>query len=185
MAMYRVRTVWTGVAGSPYYTNLYFTEEGGTAQEARNGVNVVFANMLASIRNDLTFTIETDVPVIDEATGDITRVEVTTTPLTGTGTSSEDPLPPADQTLMRLRTGAYAGGREIRGRVFVPGAVQTASDGGVPTVAHRNELNTRFAALVTLTSAQWVVWAKTRGVYAVVSSATAWDQWAVLRSRRD
>lgn len=185
MGIYRVRTVWTGVAGSPYYTNLYFTEIGGTAQEARNAVNAVFANMLASIRNDLRFTIETDVAVIDEVTGDIERVETTTTALTGVGTSTEDPLPPADQALMRLRTGVYNGGREIRGRVFVPGGVQTASDGGVPTVAHRNELNTRFAVLVTITSAQWVVWAKSRGAIAVVTSATAWDQWAVLRSRRD
>lgn len=185
MPMYRVRTVFTGVAGAPYYSNLYFAEEGGTAAQARGAVNAVWANMLAQFRTGLVFTIEQDVPVVDEVTGDVIRVDNGGAAYTGIGTSANDPLPPATQLLMRLRTGAYVNGREIRGRCFIPGMTENNSDQGVPVVGIRSTLDGLFASLVGSTNAQLVVWAKTRATYAVVNSASAWNQWSVLRSRRD
>lgn len=185
MPMYRVRTVFTGVAGTPWYSNLYFAEEGGTAAQARNAVETIWLNLMAITRDDVVYNIETDVSVIDEVTGDTIRVDNGGAVKTGAGSSTEDPLPPMTQALVRLRTGAYVGGREVRGRVFVPGLTEVASDLGVPTVAARNELQTRFSNVIALPDSIWVVWAKSRGVYAVVNATSVWNQWSVLRSRRD
>lgn len=183
--MYRVRTVMTGVAGSPYYSNLYFTQEGGTVAQARAAV-INFWSGLASLMTDNTkLNVENDVPIIDEVTGDI--ISVATDPASGliSGTNVGTALPPATQALIRTRTGAFSGGREIRGRVFVPSMVTTSNDDGRVMVSAMNGINSEAAELIASANAQWVVWAKSKGQYAVINSASTWDQWAVLTSRRD
>lgn len=185
MPMYRVRTVFTGVPGTPYYSNLYFTQEGGTVAQARAAVNTFWEANKALITVNLKWSIELEVPIIDEVTGDVISVAAGTTTYTSQGTRTETPIPYSNQVLCRLRTGVFNGGREIRGRIFIPGFTQISqnSDGVVGTAAAG--VATNLAAMINSADAQLVVWAKSKGAYAVVNSGSVWNQFAVLRSRRD
>lgn len=185
MAIYRVRTVFSGVPGTPYYSNLYFAAEGGTIAQARTAVNAFWEANKALISSNLQWIIENEVPSIDEATGDILSVAADATSYQSAGTQSSSPLPYSQQFLVRTRTGAFSGGREIRGRVFIPGPTTISASAGAVVNTAASAINTNAAALVASANAQWVVWAKTKGEYAVINSTSVWNQFAVLRSRRD
>lgn len=183
--MYRVRTVFTGVAGSPYYSNLYFTQEGGTAAQARAAVNTFWEANKALITSNLKWSIENEVPLVDQVSGDVVGVDSDATSYVSQGTRSDTPIPYSNQVLARLRTGVYLGGKEIRGRIFIPGFTQISqnSDGVIGSAAAG--VATNLNALIANANAQLVVWAKSKGTYAVVNSGSVWNQFAVLRSRRD
>lgn len=185
MPMYRVRTVFTGVAGTPYYSNLYFAQEGGTVAQARAAVNAFWEANKALITQNLKWIIENEVPVIDEVLGEVLSVESDVTSYQSQGTRTETPIPYSNQVLARLRTGAFAGGREIRGRIFIPGFTQISQDSDGVVVSAAAGIQTNLNALIASANAQLVVWAKSKGSYAVVNSGSVWNKFAVLRSRRD
>lgn len=185
MAMYRIRTVFTGVLGTPYYSNLYFALEGGTHVQARQAATNFWFAMSEDFVNDLLFTVEPDVAVLDEATGDVIQVLVDNAPKGRFGQSAATALPPATQILVRLRSGVFNSGREIRGRIFIPGVTVSQSNDGRVQGGTIVDVQAAIDAMIADQNAQLVVWAKTRGTYAVVNSATVWTEFAVLRSRRD
>lgn len=183
--MYRVRAVWTGVAGSPYYSNFYFTEEGGTAAQARLAVATFLSSIRSVVADNVTYVVENEVPVIDEATGDVIRVDFDAVVHSAAGQSTATMLPLSNQMLLRLRTGVFIGGREIRGRFFIPGQVVTSANDGTVLLATATAVQGFAATLIGSANAQWVVYAKTKGTYAVINAANVWNQFAVLTSRRD
>lgn len=185
--MIRVRTIFTGVQGAPYYSNLYFT--GDTlldAQEAHAKVATFWNNARTHIRAGTSITIQGDVPEIDPATGDITVMHAVT-PVNWLGTDSGEMLPPATQALVQFKTGSYVGGRQIRGRMFIPAQMESDNVAGLLGSGYITFLNGLLTTLLvpTASGAQPVVWSRTHGVDPIVTSATTWLQWAVLRSRRD
>lgn len=185
--MIRVRTVLTGVTGSPYYSNLYFGgDTSGEAQAAVTAVDNFLTNTANLLCTPMVWTVEGEVPQIDPATGDILQV-FSVGDETGAATASEEAAPLASQLLCRFRTGVYIGGRELRGRMFLPYiGISAISDGVVfPTTA--TALNADLLTLLTDASAagNLHVWSRTHGQSAEVSSAACWGQLAVLRSRRD
>lgn len=185
--MIRIRSAWTESPGGPGVTTQYFG--GSTSGEAVAAANAVrnFWFQLENILSDqYTVNVEDDVEQIDPVTGQIQQVfNAPTAPVAFT--STQHPLPNATQGLIRLRTGQYVAGRELRGRLFLPGATED-----------RNTAGNVDAAFITLINGNWtfaygglpstnrpVVWSPTHGQLAGVTSATMWDEWAVLRSRRD
>lgn len=184
--MLRVMIIGSGEAGGPFYTTLHFG--GDTAGEATAAVDAVdnFYDALATnSTNTLTNLVLGDVERIDPATGQIIEVFGGTSQST-TGTLTGDILPPTSQALLRLRTGDYVAGRELRGRVFVTGWLESHSTGGQPNATLVTALNGAAAGLLSAASAAggWGVYSPTHRVFSLITATQVWSQFAVLRSRR-
>lgn len=191
--MYRVRTVATGVAGSPWYVNLHFSEE-GTAQVAADKTRAFFGSLASRLSNAVTYQVASEVGIVNEATGvleDVTPVD--TDPLTGGGVGL---APPANQGLVRLNTATIRNGRRVQGRIFVPGiALSVVGTNGLPTTPFLDNLQTAANVLAeSATSPRLVVYSPpiellgtivTPGQASEVTGALARNMFAVLRSRRD
>jgi hypothetical protein len=186
-AMNRVRTVWTGVAGAPYYTNMYFNDDNTItpAQDAVNAVGTFWSALSGNIVNTVSYTVQGDVARINVATGQLQGAWAVT-PVTAAGTAAVDQLPRQVQGLVRWETGTVVSGRFLRGRTFIPGLGETLNNpGGVPTPTLVALFGTAGAALIADTGNELLVWSRAHGVANPVVSATGWSQWATLRTRRD
>lgn len=186
--MLRVRVQWTGVEGAPFLSTFYFAGDSALdAQEAADAVRAFLVAIGTTRRSDLTGQVESEVVRVNPGTGVADAVfPVTSASFIGGGNSTSA-LPLTTQALLRLRTGTYVGGREIRGRIFLPGYTEEDSTSGKPTATLISTINTN--ALGTLFSQEpgneLVVWSRTKGQESNVTTATAWTQFASLRSRRD
>lgn len=200
MTIARVRTIFTGVAGTPWYSNLYFFDNGGTeiGPDAVTWVTAFWTSLSAVMQDSVIWTIEPEVARLDESTGQLTGV--TATPgATGGGTQQVAALPWQTQGLIREFTGAFVNGRRVRGRTFIPGPTESSSDVGVPIGTYITALQNAADALIASSVSTWCVWARPfdgdpaavppkparTGTAHIIVSANVWDKWAVQRSRRD
>lgn len=182
----RVRSTLTGVAGSPYYTNLYFGGVADTpaAQAAADAVEAFWTDLAPWMANDVTTVVESAVAVLDEPTGQPVNVLTTTTsPVVGTNTG--EILPLATQGLIRWNTGQFLNGRQVIGRTFIPVPTETSSLDGQPTSAYRDGIELAASNLLEAPSANFVIYSRTGGADYPALEAIPWVKWAVLRSRRD
>nr|CRY96823.1 hypothetical protein [uncultured prokaryote] len=181
-SMYRITTVFSGLTGAPYYNQLVAVDNGtSTAQVYVDLVETFWTDCSNFISNAVSWAINADVDVFDDTTGAQTGIE-STTGGAGAGLSADEPLPFATQGLLRLRTGTFVSGREIRGRIFIPGMTEVGNDSGKPTSGMIASLN---GAGDTLESNGFYVYSPTRNTSAEIVSTSLWNQYAVLRSRRD
>lgn len=188
MAVVRIEADIQGVGGAPGYTRLHFEvddpTEGSTSMDfAVNDFHAFWQALDNGMYVGVTVLPRPEALIIDPATGQPTGV-VPIDPVTITGASSDNPLPWATQALMRFRTGVYVGGREARGRCFVPGFTEATNDNGNVNNAGQTILAAAADALVgEVGAAQPVVLSK--GAAVPIASAAGWNRFAVLRSRRD
>jgi len=182
--MYRVRTVFTGMQGAPWLNTLFFDDQAGTAAQAVTAVGTFWSSVDGLIDSEVDWTTLADVETVASATGQVTGV-TQTTPATGSGALAAEALPIATQGLVRWRTGIFAGGREIKGRTFIPGLTETANDNGKPTSAVVTAVNAAAAALISDANSALVIYTRANSAEATVISGSCWTEFAVLRSRRD
>ena len=184
--MLRVRSILTGVAGTPWYSNLYFN--GTLSTDAQAAVDAVYA-MWVEYGNymspRISINIEPFVASLSPSTGQPTGGFTTTAPAASGGSAAGDLLPPATQALGTFNTGAYAGGRAIKGKIFLPGLTESASDQlGQVADTVRSGLVSALNNLITA-APELVVYSKKNGQVYTVGTATVAKDFAVLRSRRD
>lgn len=187
--MYRVETTITGVAGSPYYIVGYFDSEAGSPDAAIGAWHTFITGSTtgtaAGFPTDATIRTSNLVPVIDPVDGGTLSVAIGDV-ISQAGANTGPRTPPATQMLMRWRTGVYANRREIRGRTNLPCVMEEASTAmGVVEPSVVTGLNGRAADLLADADAVHVVWSKKNGVWADTTAGGLWDQFSVLRSRRD
>lgn len=183
--MMRVRTVFSGPQGTPWVNTLYFAGDTQTiADAAVADVGAFWGAVDALMNTGVTWATESEVEVVDEVTGNVTAVLVTT-PQTGAGATVTELLPRIAQAVVRMRTGTFIGGREVRGRIFVPGLTELANTTGQVTAATLTTIQTAAQALMDSVNQQWVVWSRTHGVARLISSVSVWSQFSYLGSRRD
>ena len=185
--MYRVRTVFTGMLGSPYLSTMYFHDNlpiGVTRQQVVTAVGTFWTAVDAQLSTSLQWSTEADVVTIDQVTGDITA-SGGTTPASGSGGTTGAAVLTAVQALVRWTTGQYIGGRQVRGRTFVPGMHGGNAIGNAPTAALTNAINAAAAALIADPNVELLLWSRKNGVAHLVTGGSAWGTLAVLRSRRD
>lgn len=182
--MFRVSTVITGIPGGSYFHRFYFDDSTNTAQQAATATVTWWSAVDNLFANDLVWTVQPVVEVVDVTTGQITST-VSVTGGTGVGADATSYLPAATQILVRWRTTNFVNGREIRGRTFIPGATEAATADGVLDSTWVSTLNTANAALIASANAELVVYSPTHHTLGNVTAASVWTQFAVLRSRRD
>lgn len=182
--MYRVNTVATGLSGGQLLSTHFFDASGGTAAQAKNAVNNFWIALRPVIASTVQMTVQGEVFQVEATTGDVVGV-TTNASNTNSGTASGSPLPPANQGLLRNFTGAYVGGRQIRGRTYIWGTTDTAKIDGGTTAAYRTATQDAGNALIADATSIWVVWSRKNGVFAPVNGVSTWAEFGVQRSRRD
>jgi len=198
MPMYRVRTVFTGLAGAPYLNTLFFDVAGGTAAQAVADAAGFWLGVQSSMDSELSWATETEVATINEATGALTAVTAVGSS-SGVGGVVGPVLPTANQGLVRWSTASFVDGRRVRGRTNVPGITELGVDNGRLTAATITDIQTPADALIAGATSTFVIWNRPRkadptavppitarvGTMAPVTGASVWNELAILRSRRD
>jgi hypothetical protein len=183
--MWRVRVNLTGGAAiGGGVSTFYYSETFGTPQLAADVTGAFWNSIEPVCHPAVVWATDAVVETVDEVSGAITAA-TGTTPSTGVGSGGVEPLPWQNQGLLQLRTGVYVSGKEIRGRLFIPGAMSTAASAAVPTTAYKTAIETAATTLNGVAAPVWGVWSKTRGQWAPISATAMWTKFAVLRSRRD
>lgn len=199
MTIARIRTVFLGVAGTPWYSNIHFADDGGTpvGQAGIDAVDALWTAMASNIANNITWTVLGEVAQINEADGKLTGV-TNGVANSGAGTSAGDMLPFTTQLLGRQFTNSFVNGRRLRGRIFLPGCTEDANTDGAPIAGIVTNFTAAMNALKT-SMPNWVVWARPFegdptatppkparvGSYSLVATVATSPTWASLRSRRD
>jgi hypothetical protein len=197
MSLVRVQTIWTGVAGSPYYTNLYAlgplsTNNGNDLATAWRAFLVTFAphwglGVSAQIKPELL--------EFDEGTGVVTGAG-TTIQAAVAGTGAGDQLPRANQGLIQWSTLGIVHNRRVRGRTFLPAPIEADNDAtAVPSSAYKTAANGAITTLLSTMTNRMEIWAQPfagaegnparAGTKHIVTGGTTAAYWAILRSRRD
>jgi hypothetical protein len=184
--MLRVTTETIGAPGGPYYTNFHFA--GDTEGEAEAALDAV-EGFWTALQNEVSTLAEGhvlgDVVNINAATGEIDNVFSLTERVINFGGGEQ--LPWATQGLIRWRTGDFVGGREIRGRTFVPAPTAEYDSGGQPLPVYQTDVMAAVTPFLTAAAGAGglVVYSNTHNQASLVSAGSVWNQWAILRSRRD
>lgn len=188
MPMLRVRTVFTGVTGSPWVSTINFggpTQTGNQADAdaAVAAVGAFWGGVDGHIHTSVTWSTLPDVLFLGD--NGIPAASFATTPILGTGGSGGTAVPWSNQALVRGLTSTYLGGRQIRGRIFIPGLTTAAVSNGALAAATATAINGFAVTLNGVTTPPWAIWSKVNATVVPVSSVSTWSQFAVLRSRRD
>lgn len=173
----------TGVAGAPYYSSLFWDLSYSAAEVVEHTAELweILDNYIV---NEIAWEVSGVVQAIDDVTGAVLAAGVTDAE-TGNGEATQEMLPLSTQMLIKWRTGIYVGGREIRGRTFVPGLADFVNaEGAVDETVH-DALADDLATWLGGLSAPPLIWSRTNGDSQPIAAAEVWDQFAVLRSRRD
>lgn len=180
--LHRISVVWTGAPGMPGTSTLYGHENGDSTRDQVNAVGTFLGTLAGSLDTRLTATVSGQVEIIDSTNGDITSVDDTGTDVVVEMTDTAQPLPFTSQLLIQFRTGTFFGGRELRGRLFIPGFCE---DGNVDGSPDPDVVSGVASSANTMVGHGFAVYSPTKRQWASISAATVWNQWAVLRSRRD
>lgn len=176
----------TGNAGGPWLSTMHFSGTTLTnAQNAADAVRAFWVELQGAIHESLDGRIVPEVVIINDLTSEPTGLFTVTPGDPVSFTSGAAMLPVASQALVRWRTGVYDGGREIRGRTFIPGITTVNNNSGVPASGLLAALTTAAGNLVSDADSELTVYSRTKRVNAVVIGGTPWTEFATLRSRRD
>ena len=188
MPMLRVRTVFTGVTGSPWLNTLNFGSPTQTGSQMEADAAVVATGAFwgavdALMGTQVAWSTLPDVLFLGD--DGVASQAYATTPQSGVGATVSTLLPISTQAVVRLLTGLFIGGRQLRGRIFVPGLTEAANGGGVPEAATLSTITTAANTLNAATAPPLGVWSRVNATVEPVSAVSVWSQWGVLRSRRD
>ena len=184
--MIRIKVNWAGLGGGPYLSTFYFSDtfDQTHVDNARGGVNALLNTYRSLMASGCTIT-ATTADNIDLA-GVLSGSLALTTPINLASNGSGNWLPRVAQHLVSIRTGSYLGGRELRGRIYLPQPlVSTVDSGGNPSTSFATTMNTALTTFRTTSGYTPVVWSKHAGANSTWQSAVIAPYVAVMRSRRD
>jgi len=187
---YKIRTTITGAAGAPWVNTTYWSDNlGMRVEDAVNNIWSFWDAISGLMHSDLVIQVDPLVTLQADDGGRPTgTTTVTTDPIGGTNTSHM--LPTQTQGLVHLSTGVYVDGREITGKIYVPGLCESANtpsgtmeSGDAGTI--QDAIDAVYPGGTGVSQPpMWVFSRKHNSVYPV-TGAVVRTKWAVLRSRRD
>jgi hypothetical protein len=192
--LHRFRVDLGGWIGAPGVNTLYFRYPLGTGDldSVAGLIRTAYDSLKAYFPAGMTATVNSEVAVIDSATGLLQHGEVLEPPAQVVGTAGSASSSRAVMALARLHTQKVIDGRRVRGRIFLGPIATTAmaADGSISS-AVRNAIGTAFGGLIDVAGANLVVWHRptapgaSDGDYGTVTSVIGAPLPEVLRSRRD
>jgi hypothetical protein len=184
MQLARIRTVFTGVAGSPWYSNMYFDADAASGEDYIPGVHQFWTDQANFIAAAVDWIVEGEYAVIEDSTGNIVDVGDGDS-LAGGGTQATETLPWANQALVNWNTGQYINGRQLRGKTFIPGLTQVSNVNGSLNPSHQASLQQRADELISDGNGAFRIYSPTHLTSAPVTGRNVPTLISVLRSRRD
>lgn len=185
MAMYRVRCQLSGsLITGPAVSTFWFDQAGGTAQQAVTAVQAFWESLDNHVQESINIASEPDVAFVDETTGETTGY-ITTTPFSDAGETAQANTSRDTQGIVQLRTGTFVGGKEVRGRIFIPGVPAGDVTNGMPASGYKTALTTAGDALVANATSLWVVYSRVHHDMYPVAGTTVPSYFGSLRTRRD
>jgi hypothetical protein len=206
----RVKMRWSGFQGGPGYSVFHLRDfdtdppDGTDAQNAVDKIDTFAEALKGLIPYQTALTVENEVEVLEETTGELVDVLSSTPAAAHNATVSLGPTFAGPVgAVINWKTAGVRGGRRIRGRTFlVPLLSQNFDINGTLTSAALTTLNAAATALRdTTASPDLGVWARPTpikdiegnptgeynpdGVWFVANAHSIPDMAAVLRSRRD
>lgn len=182
--LWRVRTLMDLGPGNPGVSTHMFDALSFSSTDAATAVEAFWTAVLPVIANTVTLTLDENIYELDAGTGTPLSIGPAGGGFALTGGNSSEPLPLASQGLIAWRTSAFTAGRLLQGKTFVPVPTQDGNDNGVPTSGYTGYLADGAGALLDAASDKFVIWSRKHGDYQPVTTGAAWNEFAVLRSRR-
>lgn len=190
--MIRFRTTFSDSAGGGIkYNNLYFSAtDPADALACKEQVVDFWAGCQVFMHSGVSWALDPLVPVIESTTGDTLNV-YDVGAAAGTGTAAGEPLPPSNQVLVRLGTNGIVNNRRVQGKIYIPGLVESINENGRVSTATITALTALLGNAFDGTGDEdLVVWSRPvdggrPGSIHPVQTTSVWNQFAVLRSRRD
>jgi hypothetical protein len=184
--MMRLRLNWSGSASG--FSVMHFDGSiatPGNAQGAADAAAAWWAGFADRFATAQSMRVDPEVLEVNIATGQTIGV-TTVTSSTVAGTGGAVQVPQASMVLVQWRTGNFVGGREIRGRTFIPGLISGAlTNNGELATAAQSDILAHSTTLADFAAPSMVVYSPTNGAQATVASASVWTEMAVMRSRRE
>lgn len=190
---------WNGFQGAPGYSNFFY---GGvfngtpTQTDAENAAQNVFSlggYVRSFLPAEVSLQVQTDVEVVDEATGELQTVHNVAPRATLPGEAASAPYSAASGAVITWRTGGVRNGRRVRGRTFlVPLATAAYQSDGTLAASTITALTTNLNTFLNPPDAiEMGIYARpsvkgaSDGAWFAATGFSVPDKVAVLRSRRD
>lgn len=196
-----IKTVMTGYTGAPGYATHYFWGDpinSAAVTEQAAAVRTFWQAIRTLHPTGWAASVQTDVSILDEATGALQRILTATDPGTVTNPAGVATYAAGVGACATWGTAGVHGARRLRGRTFIVplGTDQYQSDG---TIVSSSLTTLRDAATALGAYAAFGVWGRPRDAYtdehgshpalvgdwSACTGASVRDKVAMLRSRRD
>jgi hypothetical protein len=187
--IFQIRTVHSGFSGAPGYTQMYFDASGASLgpQSASDAVRNFWDAVYNQMAQGSTYSIEADVSVLDDSTGNLVSV-LPTVPLTQGTFAGSGAYAGGVGAVTKWVTNAVHGTRRMIGRTFIVplGAGSYENNGTLGTIS-LNQFRTAAATLAG--HADFGVWGRPvgglNGLFSGATASNVRDHVAWLSSRRD
>lgn len=157
---------------------------GGSAQDSVDTVSGFWGSLASWLGGGVTVTVQGSVEIVDPITGQPTGVDSATSRVTAF-TASGDVLPWQTQGLIYWNTGSWVGGRQVRGRTFIPANIEGYTDAvGNPSGSYLAALNTAADLISSSSLSVPGIYSRKHHNTYPIASHTVQSKWAVMRTRR-
>lgn len=196
-----VRTEWSGTTGGPGLTQMAMAYQGGTswtpsaAQSAVDAVRGFWASMTSSLPNELSLSVDPQVDMYDEVSGQLTQSLSVVTPPASVAGAATGSYAGGVGVRFNWNTGAIMNGRRVVGRTYVvPAAAGVFESNGTvlgTVITNLTGYGTTLLSNLAAANLALVVWSRPAttssndGAMTVVQTASVPDKSAILRGRRD
>lgn len=188
MPVYKIPVVWNGPSAPLLSTHWFhsnaFPVDPAAALANHIAVATFWFAARAVIANEFSYVVTPQLTAYDEVTGVTIGTQTIPNTAAASGTDAGDNCPYQTQGEMALKTGVFVEGREIQGRIYIPGVTENFNVQGAPDSGYVTTLQTAANTFVTSTSPLQQVWSRTHGRDEPVTGIVVRPQWKVLRSRR-
>lgn len=178
---------WVAPGGTGFRTVTYWDPNSLVADQ-RAALGTLLGAIDFYLDNGVTWLVQTSGRTLADDTGTLTGSWTENTTQAGTGAATGDTVPDAAQMLLRWNGSDIVDGRFIRGRNFLPGvSTQYVTEGNVNAAA-RTAIS-GFVSTFASANKGFGIWHRPKngsgGLFSDVSGGSVWQEFAVLRRRRN
>lgn len=181
---------------APGFTSMWWAPGtlGGSTADATDCLDrfmTVWDTLQGHMQGGVTIDFDPICIAVEATTGALTGAFAGTDPGSVTGSGAGDGLPLQTQGLVRFSTSTVIGGRRVRGRLFIPGPIESDNTAaGNPSSTYTTDITVAAATILAAgaTASEPVIWHRptggSGGASPLITGVSGATTWSVLRSRR-